>query len=101
MADSGITISELWQSIEKRFDKQDRLLDNLQRAQSSFATKLDIAHLDHKIEVLDDRVKEIETTDTKQTGKVELRTRSMQVVQMMVWPFVGIGLTVTALIIRH
>jgi len=101
MADSGITISELWQSIEKRFDKQDRLLDNLQRAQSSFATKLDISHLDHKIDGLDGRVKEIEKTDTKQTGKVEFRTRSMQVIQAMVWPFVGVGLTITALIIRH
>jgi hypothetical protein len=101
MADSGITISELWQSIEKRFDKQDNLLTELQRAQSSFATKGDIRSLDVKIDGLDHRVKEIENTDIKQTGKVEFRTRSMQVIQMMVWPFIGIGLTVTALIIRH
>lgn len=101
MADTGITISELWQSIEKRFDKQDRLLDNLQQAQLSFATKHDIDSLEDKIDGLDDRVKEIEKTDTKQIGKVESRTRFMQVVQAMVWPFIGIGLTVTALIIRH
>lgn len=101
MTDSGITISELWQSIEKRFDKQDRLLDNLQRAQSSFATKLDIAHLDHKIDVIDDRVKDIETTDIKEFGKVELKNRSIHLMQALVWPFVGIGLTITALILRH
>ena len=101
MADAGITISELWQSIEKRFDKQDSLLTELQRAQSSFATKGDIQRLDGKIDGLDNRVKEIERTEHKQDGKVELRSRSMQVIQSMIWPFIGISLTVTALIIRH
>jgi len=101
MADSGITISELWQSIEKRFDKQDNLLTELQRAQSSFATKGDIRSLDVKIDGLDHRVKEIERTEHKQDGKFEARSRSMQFIQSMIWPFIGISLTVTALIIRH
>ena len=101
MADVGITISELWQSIEKRFDKQDSLLNELQRAQSSFATKGDIQRLDGKIDGLDNRVKEIERTEHKQDGKFEARSRSMQFIQSMIWPFIGISLTVTALIIRH
>lgn len=101
MADSGITISELWQSIEKRFDKQDQLLDNLQRAQSSFATKSDVTRLDSKIDVIDDRVKEIEKIDVKEFGKIESRDRSIHLMQALVWPFVGIGLTITALILRH
>jgi hypothetical protein len=101
MADAGITISQLWQSIEKRFDKQDSLLAELQRAQSSFATKSDIGNLNGKIDGIDNRVKEIEKTEHKQDGKTELRSRSMQVIQSLVWPFIGISLTVTALIINH
>jgi hypothetical protein len=101
MADAGITISELWQSIEKRFDKQDSLLTELQRAQSSFATKSDIGNLNTKIDGIDSRVKEIEKTEHKQVGKTELRSRSMQVIQVMVWPMVTISLTAFALFIRH
>jgi hypothetical protein len=101
MADAGITISQLWQSIEKRFDKQDGLLGDLQRAQLTFVTKSDIQTLTDKIESLDDRVKVIEKTETKHDGRVETRTRHMQVIQSLVWPFIGISLTVTALIINH
>ena len=101
MADAGITISQLWQSIEKRFDKQDGLLGDLQRAQLTFVTKSDIQTLTDKIEGLDDRVKIIEQTETKHDGRVEARTRHMQVIQALIWPFIGISLTVTALIINH
>ena len=39
--------------------------------------------------------------DIKEFGKVELKNRSIHLMQALVWPFVGIGLTITALILRH